>query len=334
MDSYDVVTMGSATQDVFVKTNTELVTIRHAGEQEELLAFPLGTKILINETQSMIGGGGTNSATTFARQDLATGFLGKVGDDPAGRAVLDFLLKERIAFLGDTGDQTGYSVILDSQEDDRTILTFKGCNDELDKESIAHRLAMLETKWLYCSSMLKTSYATMLAVMRTVKERDGRVAFNPSTYQAKQGIGALQAAFDHTDVLILNREEAGLLVGHQSTDVKELLRVLGAAGPEIVIITDGERGAWLYNHETFLAVRPAMTKPIVETTGAGDAFGSGFIAGLARNLPVEKALLLAMLNAEHVIAEYGAKNHILTAEEADALLAADGREIVREEPGS
>ena len=323
--------MGSATQDVFARTDAETVTIRHGGEKETLLAYPLGTKILISELDFQIGGGGTNTATTFSRQGLKTGFLGRMGDDDSGKAVLRFLRKERIAFLGAAGGQTGFSVILDSEEDDRTILTFKGCNDRLRGEEAT--AGGWSARWLYCSSMLGESYETMLKTMATVKKAGGAVAFNPSIYQAKRGLGTRQKALSHVDVLILNKEEAATLVGHPA-GLHDLLRVLAAAGPHTVIVTDGKEGATLFDGERFLSVRPSPEAKAVETTGAGDAFASGFVAGLARGLATREALLLGMLNAEAVIGHYGAKERILTRKEADALLAAEKRDVKEERPAS
>ncbi len=325
MDSFDVVTMGSAIQDVFARTDAETVTIRHGGEKETLLAYPLGAKILISEIEFQVGGGGTNTATTFSRQGLMTGFLGKLGDDDPGKSVLRFLRKEGIAFLGTVGGQTGFSVILDSEEDDRTILTFKGSNNDLRQDG----LPSFAARWLYCSSMMGESYETMLATMIVVKKAGGSVAFNPSLYQAKLGLGTLQRALSHVDVLVLNKEEASTLVGHPAS-LHDLLRVLSAAGPHTVIVTDGKEGATLFDGERFLSVKPSPTVKVVETTGAGDAFASGFVAGLARGLATREAFLLGMLNAEAVIGHYGAKERILRLKEADALLTADKRDVKEE----
>ncbi|RME31866.1 carbohydrate kinase family protein, partial [Candidatus Woesearchaeota archaeon] len=194
---YDVVTMGSATQDVFAMTDAETVTFRHGHDEQELIAYPLGSKILIHDIDFQIGGGGTNTATTFARQGLKTGFIGKIGKDPSGYAVMKFLKEEGITFLGAVGHHTGYSIILDSEEDDRTILTFKGCNDDLSLEELDTMLMELETRWLYCSSMLGKSYKTMRHVMKLLKGRGANVAFNPSCYQAEQGLEALRDVLAH-----------------------------------------------------------------------------------------------------------------------------------------
>ena len=328
-DSFDVVTMGSATQDVFVKTEAETIKLCNHNQCEELLAYPLGSKILIKELDYHIGGGGTNTATTFARQGLKTGWLGKLGRDSAGLAVHKFLKQEGVAFLGSVGSKTGYSVILDSEADDRTILTYKGANSTLTLASVGKLLDTLTARWLYCSSLLDESYKTMMAVMRHLKRRGSRLAFNPSSYQAEQGLEKLSPVLKLLDVLILNKEEAQLLTKTKVNDSRKLLKLLRQAGPDIVVITDGAHGAHvLADRYLFTGVTPDCE--VVETTGAGDAFASGFVAYLVRNKSIREALLAGMLNAEHVVAHLGAKNDILKALKLDILVSQDKREIVEE----
>ncbi|MBR9692749.1 carbohydrate kinase family protein [Candidatus Woesearchaeota archaeon] len=328
--SLDVVTMGSATQDVFAKTDAETIKICQHQLCETLLAYPLGGKILVKEIDFQIGGGGTNTATTFARQELKTGWIGKIGKDPAGLSVTKFLKEENITYLGGVGNQTGFSIILDSEAEDRTILTFKGANDELSLKDIEKALDGLEMRWLYCSSMLGESFETMKAVMHHTKSCNGKIAFNPSDYQAKQGREVLKDVLFMLDVIMLNKEEAQLLTGLKVNDIKKLLIALHGTGPNICVVTDGPNGVSCLAEGKIFHVEPLPERTIAETTGAGDAFGSAFIAGLAREKTMREALLLGILNAESVIAHYGAKNQILNRLEADILVGQDKREITEE----
>ena len=86
---YDVITVGSNTLDVFAKTDSELIEIKTKNFTEELLAYPLGSKILIKELDFMIGGGGTNTAVAFSRLGLKTGYLGKIGKDENGLKIFN-----------------------------------------------------------------------------------------------------------------------------------------------------------------------------------------------------------------------------------------------------
>ena len=138
---YDVITFGSAVMDVFVDTDT--------AEKGKYMGYKVGSKILIKDLEFDIGGGGTNTAVAFSRLGMKTGYIGKIGDDESGRKILDLLKKEKIKFLGKIkqGAISGYSLILDSKEDNRTILTYKGINNELGIEEI--KLRKIKTEWKY-----------------------------------------------------------------------------------------------------------------------------------------------------------------------------------------
>lgn len=328
--NYDILVMGSATQDVFAKSNgAETINVDQGHGVEELIAYPLGTKLLINELHFEIGGGGTNTACTFARQGLKTGFIGKIGKDSAGIGVMKFLKEENINFLGgiSTHGKTGYSVILDSKNDDRTILTHKGCNNELFFSDIKS-FSKVSTKWFYASSMMEESFETMKKVMIALKKKGTKIVFNPSSYQVKQGLTFLAHVLSLLDLLVLNEEEAKTLVS-DSYEREELLLKLKSLGPKNVCVTMGAKGAcFLDETKKYYFIEPKHDFEVLETTGAGDAFASGLVTGLIENFSIDTALKLGMLNAESVISQYGAKNHILNHEEVSTLLLEDKRKVV------
>ncbi len=309
---YDVITVGSATIDVFAKTQSELVKIKTDKEEETLIAYPSGTKILITGLNFHTGGGGTNTAVSFARLGLKTAFLGKLGNDRNAQVVLDELKSESIDFIGVRGKiQTGYSVVLDSIEDDRTILTYKGANSNLKFSEIDKRL--INAKWFYFSSMVGPSYKTLERLAVYAKRKDIKVAFNPSSYLCKNGTGFLRNLLSNVELLILNREEAEYLVGHNPEI--ELLKSLAVLGPRTIIITDGRNGASGYDRQYYYHIKANRVK-IMETTGAGDAFASGLLAGLIYKGSLEFGFNMGMANASSVIRHLGAKNRLLKYREA------------------
>jgi len=311
---YDVVTVGSATVDVFAKTESELVKFVSSDGEKDFIAYPSGSKLLISDLQFLIGGGGTNTAVAFSRLGFKTGYIGKIGNDENGQKVLDILNKENIDFLGKQEGQTGYSIILDSIEEDRSILTYKGANNELKKDDVD--ISSLQGKWLYSSSMVEESFETLKYIFEKAKQNGMKVAFNPSNYQAKLGFEALKDVLSNVDVLILNLEEAKLLVGNEHLHEQEIAPKLIQHADDIIIITDGPRGATAYSKKQFYHITPSPHLKVIETTGAGDAFSSGFIAGLLRRYTIEDALKLGMVEAESAITNKGAKNGLLQKEES------------------
>lgn len=308
---YDIITTGSATVDVFAHTDSQLVKFVTNHGEDDFIAFPSGSKILINKLDFMIGGGGTNTAVSFSRLGLKTAYVGKLGSDANADKVLALLDEEHVDFLGAQEGQTGYSIVLDTLEQDRTILTFKGCNDQLHYHDI--QLDKFQTKWLYSSSLTGTSQDTLKKLVMHCKEQDINVAFNPSNYQAKLGYHVLKDIIDHCKVLVMNKEEAALLF--LAEEEPELLSTFLQEHPNTyLVITDGEAGAICHYQGEEYGLTPSPRHQVVETTGAGDAFASGFVAGLIHHYDVVESLKLGMVQAESVITEVGAKNGLLIKE--------------------
>jgi len=299
---YDVVTFGSAVVDVFV--NTEV------SERKNSICYPSGAKILVEDLRFDIGGGGTNTAVAFARLGLNTGFIGKIGKDEQGQDISNMLKKEKVKFLGkiDKNGMTGYSVILDSKDKSRTILTYKGVNNEISISDIPKRI---KTRWLYYSSFLGKSFETQKKLARILTARGTKLAFNPSMYLIKRK--NLSSLLKMCEVLILNKEEAQVLCKKNKIRVKndkDLIFGLHKLGPKIVVITDKNKPIQCFDGKKKYKIKPHPVK-VVERTGAGDAFASGFVAGLVADKPIEYCLSLGLKEGESVIRHFGAKNKLL-----------------------
>ncbi|MBI2647466.1 carbohydrate kinase family protein [Candidatus Woesearchaeota archaeon] len=158
---YDVITVGSATLDVFARTRfSELIKIIDPKGETDLLAFPSGSKILIDELEFTTGGGGTNTAFALLRLGHKVAFIGKIGEGTNSDFIYKNLKKEKIDLLCSHGKgHAGYSVILDTLEHDRTILVYKGINDQLRNYDIPYK--KIKTKWFYFSAMMGESFHTL-----------------------------------------------------------------------------------------------------------------------------------------------------------------------------
>ena len=321
---YDVITIGSNTIDLFVHTDQSgIIDFQSNKGREQFISYPVGTKMLINKLLHNFGGNGANSAVAFSRLGLKTGYIGKVGADENGRIILNHLKKEKIDFLGGRGYESGFSIILDAFEEDRTILVYKGCNNDLKLKEV--KKAKLKTKWLYLSSMLGESLNTMQQIAEYAKKNKVKIAFNPSITilenEAKKAINIIS----YSDVLVLNKEEAECLVGDNSPEmnIKELL----VYGPKIIAITDGKHGAAAYKDGYYYKIMPRQDLKVVETTGAGDAFASTLTAGIILNKPFEFCLKMAINNSESVISNHGAQNLLLSRKKLFEIVNNDKRVV-------
>lgn len=310
---YDVITVGSATLDVFARTAySELVKIIDTKGETDLLAYPCGSKILIEELDFTAGGGGTNTAVAFSRLGLKTAYIGKLGRGTNSDFIHKNLKQEKIDLLCAHGEgNAGYSIILDNLEHDRTILTYKGVNDQLRFKEV--EISKIKTKWFYFCAMMNESFITLEKLAKFTESRKIKIAFNPSSYLAEKGSLHLKHILDRTEALILNKEEAHLLVGQNP--IEEVLAKLRKLGPKIVAVTDGKNELYAADFSFIYKCKPPKVK-IVDTTGAGDSFGASFVAGIIKGNTTEFAIKLGVANACSNLAEYGAKTGLLNYGEA------------------
>ncbi len=311
---YDIITVGSATIDAFAMTEmAEAISIKNPKQEEVFLSYPAGSKILINDLHFFTGGGGTNSAVSLSRLGLKVAYLGNLGNDDNGDLIINLLKKDKVDFIGTTTkEKTGYSVVLDSMETDRTILAYKGSNNNLRFSKINKK--KLKTNWFYFSSMIEESFKTLEKLAEYAEKNNIKILFNPSNYLAEKGHDYLFNILKRTEILVLNNEESKLLV--KEGKVEDRLRILASFGPGCVIITNGQKDVYALHDKTIYIMAPSKLKNIKETTGAGDAFASTFLAGIIKKKNIEFCLKLALVNSQSVIKCLGAKNDLLSYKNA------------------
>lgn len=289
---FDIVSFGSAVEDAFVKTRFS--------EEKGHIIINHGCKMLIDNLFFEIGGGGTNTSVAFSRLGLKTGYVGKFGNDSVGDRISDLLKKEGIEFLGKRmGETSGFSVVLMTKEHHRSILTYKGINNDVGIKDVKN----FDTKWIYLSSLLGKSLKTQMHLIKKLKKRGTKIAFNPSEYLIRKV--NLKSFLKLVDVVILNKEESSLL-----TKKKNKLKAIYDFGPRIVVITDGSNKVEAFDGKDVFSIVPPKVK-VVDKTGAGDAFASGFVAGMVVGKSIEECLNLGVKESASVVKYLGAKGKLL-----------------------
>lgn len=301
-----ILTFGAASQDVFL-AGKALHARRDVRTRDYVEQFPLGAKVDVETIHYDTGGGATNAAVTFARQGLEVGFVGKIGHDPAGHEISRSLGKEGVLLdriVTDPKLATGFSAILVAGNGERTILNHRGASHELKSKDIAIRT--LEADWFYISS-LAGNFDLLTKLLKHANNHGIQVAIDPGNAELAQ-IKKLRALLPLVTIVKANAQELALLFG--GADLKDTVSRAHGVCP-YVVGTNGPSGSYaaaagkLYQAGTYQKVK------VVDRTGAGDAFGSGFVAALAKGLPIEDALSLGSANATGVVAQYGAKAGIL-----------------------
>ncbi len=307
----DIITIGSATRDVFLKS--EGFEIRKHGDSPTGMeqCFPLGSKIAIKEVVFTTGGGATNTAVTFARQGLKTGCVSMVGNDFNGKEVIKELKRERVKlfFVTHKDDYTAYSVILVHPNAERTILSYKGEGQHLNLQEIKWK--KLKAKWFFLGS-LGGNLDLLQKAFEYISTRNFKIAFNPGGKELTLGLEKLKPYLAETDIFSVNKEEAESLLGIGNDNSAEgVLKELDKLVKGIVVLTLGPEGVLVSDQKNIYRAG-IPDSPKVERTGAGDAFVSGFTAQyILSNGDITKSIQFATANASSVVAQYGPKAGIL-----------------------
>ena len=328
-DFYDVIAVGSNTIDAFVYTDrVESMSLKTIESESKFICYPLGSKLRVNELDFYTGGGGANAAISLSRLGLKVGYIGAVGQGLNGNIILEELKSEKIDFLGvvNPDKKTGYSVVLDSIERYRTILTHRGANDYIKEKDLD--FSRFKAGWFHFSAMLLDSLKTLEKIAEFAFRNGSKICFNPNNYLCEKEKKSVSEILEKTKILILNDEEASHLVDKKSP--KEKLIALKELGPGIVIITDGVNPIYCVDEKSeFYTVYPIDIK-IVEVTGAGDSFSSSFLAGIIKTGDFEFALQLAIANSHSVLRHKGAKNVLLTLDQAKDEIKNNPAKILRD----
>lgn len=301
--------IGAAVQDVFLSHSDEFTPVSDRSIHEQFMRLELGAKADVNNIEFSTGGGATNAAVTFARQGLHSQFMGTVGHDPAGQAVLADLDNEGVDTTHISYSHkynTGYSVLLLAPSGERTILTYRGASTHYDAKNFD--LSESDIDWVYVSSMAGSMDA-LHKIFTQAKKLGVKIMFNPGKGELSQP-EKLRALLEDVDVLSVNREEMQILV--EGSELEELVRHALHFVP-VAIVSDGPNGVIASDGKTIVRAGMYEDVRVTDRTGAGDAFGSGFLSQWAQGKSLKDSIVFASANSTSVVTRIGAKTGILHA---------------------
>lgn len=315
--TYQVLCIGSATVDHFLTIDQPFSSVH------------LGDKVRTSELTSFSGGGATNAGTALAKLGVKIKILTKLGNDHAADIVEKELRQFGVQNVCKTRSKknTDSSTILSfSKEKDRIIFVHKGASQELTISD--WEAAPKQTEWIYLASLTGHAFYLAREIVAFVKKHyiknskyqapntkhKIKLLLNPSLYLAQTGKKHLHQILQATTLLVLNKEEAQAIAGKKEAPVV-LLKLLQKQGLRTVVITDGPRKIYALHKGKQYSLTPPDVK-IKDTTGAGDAFTAGLLAGIIKNYSFADALCLGQVNALSVLQHFGAKHKLLTEKEA------------------
>jgi len=270
------------------------------------------TFLVIMEVEDIVfatGGNASNVAVTLARQGLHSSYMWTLGYDPASETVLRDLDSEGV----DTSHvvrrdkyRAGYSNILIATDGERTILNNKGVSTDahdvdIDLDAIA------DVDWVYPTSLALGGIDLLRIIVDRADEAGVKVMLNPAGPELAEP-SKLKALLSSVEVLCVNKEEMQMLVDGES--LEELVRHALHYVP-VTIVSDGPRGVIASDGKTIVTAGMYEDVPVVDRTGAGDAFASGFLSQWAAGKSLRDSVLFASANSTSVVTQFGAKAGIL-----------------------
>ena len=324
----DVLAIGNAIVDVIADADDQFLD-RHglakgamrlidAGEAEALYAE-------MGPAREASGGSAANTVAALSALGLKSAFVGQLGDDELGAIFRHDIRSLGVEFdtpaRSDAGP-TGRCLILVTPDAQRTMSTYLGAAQRLDRSAInAEQIASART--LYLEGYLwdpPEPRAAMEAAIDIAREAGTKVAFTLSdAFVVERHRDDFVRLIDDDRIDILFDNEVEFLHLAHETDLDEAVAKFRVKVPTLVV-TRSEQGAIAFADDKQARVPAEPIERLVDTTGAGDLFAAGFLAGQALDKSLEQSLRLGAIAASEVIQHYGARPELDLAALAGPLL--------------
>jgi len=308
----DLLVIGDIVVDAFIQLENASLHCK-IKETECELCFPFGAKIPYQKLEILpASGNSANIATTTTKLGIETALLAYLGNDLNGLACLKVLKEKKVNtqyIVKEKNKKTNYNFIL-NYENDRTILT--------KHTEFNYQLPKLNSKikYLYLTSLAENSLTYHDQILNFLeKNKNIKLIFQPGTFQIKLGAEKLKNIYQRTQIFFANVEEVQKITQTTDRNIFNLAQQIKNLGPELIIISDGLNGAYLYYQNELYHLPIYKKVKTIDKTGAGDAFTGAIIAGLIENLNPLEAFKWGPINAWSVIQKIGSQNGLLSKKE-------------------
>lgn len=301
-----ILTIGKTTQDVFL-TSDEFDP--HKEGKVMYTHLPLGVKMEVSGVTFATGGNAGNVATTLVRQGLEVEYMWTLGHDLASEAILAELDYEGVdtkRVARKDHYQAGYSTILTATNGERTILNYRGKSTGKTGMDLDFK-AIEEADWVYPSSLAHGGIDLLARIIDHAEKSGAKVMLNPAGPELAEP-SKLRSLLESVEILCVNKEEMQQLV--EGKTLEELVRHALHYVP-IVIVSDGPNGVVASDGKTLVRAGMYEDVKVVDRTGAGDAFASGFLSQWIKGKSLKEAIIFASANSTSVVTKIGAKAGIL-----------------------
>ncbi len=305
------------------------LNIDHLYQVERILE---DEEAVVNRAETFAGGSAANTIYGLAKLGVNTGFIGVVGDDTEGKAAIQDLQKVGVdtsQIRVKSGARTGLVLCLSDRQGKRSLYVTPGANNliTLDNFSLTY---VNRARILHISSFTDDRQFKVLREMMGKLDSSIKVSFTPGALYAVKGLKALTPILARTYVLFINQNELQQLTGEDVIAGTEIclkqgchmvavtlgkgmkLELSKGASRRIVTATSYIRDA---DNEYAIEATNQGTISEVDTTGAGDAFATGFLYCLLKGKGLEECGRLGNIIARFSITRAGARDGLPTLAE-------------------
>ena len=311
----DVLCIGNAIVDVIASTDDAFLSTEGLDKGSmRLIDADEATRLYgkMGPGREVSGGSAGNTAAGIAMLGARAGFVGQVAADQLGEVYAHDIRSIGVEFTTPAGGSdvpTARCLVLVTPDAQRTMNTFLGAAQHLDSSKLDEE-QVRGAAILYLEGYLwdpETPRAAMERAIEVAHAAGRRVAFTLSDSfcvdRHRDGFNQLLAD-RKVDILFANEAEIVSLTGEKDFDAA----VANAANRvPLLVVTRGEQGAIAVENGSRVDVQAEAVDKVVDTTGAGDLFAAGFLAGIAQGRELEQSLRMGAIAAAEVISHFGAR---------------------------
>ncbi|MDQ1283709.1 MAG: PfkB protein [Patescibacteria group bacterium] len=287
------------------------------------ISFELGAKYAIEERFETLGGCAANVASGLSKLGVASECVAQVGNDVNGIWIREELRKNGAGLEmmqvkeGDNSDLS--AIIVDKSSADRTIFSSKYSSGKLEYD----REKMKEAEWIFIGDIHGKWEENLEEIIQLAKDENKRVAFNPRERNIHENAAEIIQAISFAEVVFVNKDEAIEIVKAMDEKAADadlnseefLIGKLKNLEPKVVALTNGKDGAWVTGDDGKTLFAKGLEVSAVDSTGAGDAFLSGFLSAYIKERDLSKCLKWGIANSASVVQHYGGIEGLLSEDE-------------------
>lgn len=300
---YDLISIGSISMDMFYQGDS----LTHDKERFNLA---MGGKYQVEHFHAGLGGGAANVAIGVAKHGYKTAVWGKIGKNQFKELILQHLknhdISSSLCELED--DYTKISSILLSPNGERTIIHYETPHEHIIKSPEDLKKVEL-TKVLYLSNLWRVPLEERKQILSHAQIRTITTIMNLGVADCRRPSEQIESLLHHINILIINTHEFAEMIKKPVNEIdfkKDITELLPILKTKIVAITDGKNGSFAYINGGILYEPAVKVSHVSDTTGAGDAFSAGFIAGYLEKENIEHALKLGNKHGAQIVQKIGA----------------------------